>query len=58
MAKNKVHGKLPVIKIRSLYHRPTEQHQNEKAYRRKGRQAQRILREYRDGSLLSLMEAA
>jgi len=58
MPKGKVTGKLPAMKIRSLYHRPTEQHRDQKVYRRKGREAQRILREYQDCSLLSLGKAA
>ena len=58
MSKEKLSGKLPKLKIRSLYHRPTEQHRDAKAYSRKGRAAQRDFRECRDGSLLQIDLAA
>ncbi len=57
MVKEKLVGKLPAIKVRAMYHRPTEEHRNAKAYRRKGREAVRILREYQDGSLFSSFQA-
>ncbi len=37
--REKIKGKLLKLTVRA-YHRPTEPHQNEKAYRRKGRKAQ------------------
>lgn len=58
MSKEKISGKLPKLKIRSLYHRPTEQHRDAKAYRRKGRMARRRHQEdhqaLQGGSLLRL----
>ncbi len=52
--KEKISGNLPAMKIRAMYHRPTEQHRDAKVYRRNGREANRAMREYRDDSLMSL----
>ncbi len=48
MRNEKVSVKMPAIKVRSLYHRPTEQHRDETVYRRKGKKAQRVIREESD----------